>query len=157
MSIYSQYRRYPQPWHRTQVGSWRTRPRTNITRMICYLPPSFLWATCKTKSGCAARVKGLEGSIVTTGYFSVTSDSATEIIGATAGVLVTLSFLPQVYKVLRERCTEGISRSMYCAFALGVALWILYGARTGSVSIVVSNAVTFVLACTVLIVKLRIG
>jgi MtN3 and saliva related transmembrane protein len=81
----------------------------------------------------------------------------TETIGAAAGALTTLSFLPQVAKVLRERQTAGISRGMYGAFVLGVFLWFVYGMMIGSASIVVANLVTFVLAGTVLIVKLRAG
>ena len=82
---------------------------------------------------------------------------ATETIGVIAGACTTLSFLPQVYKVLRERQTAGISRGMYAVFVLGVFLWSVYGWRIGSVSIVVANLITFVLAGTVLIVKVRGG
>lgn len=83
--------------------------------------------------------------------------SLTETIGAAAGVLTTLSFVPQVYKVVREGKTAGISRGMYGTFVLGVFLWFIYGMMIGSISIVVSNLATFVLASSVLIVKLRAG
>jgi MtN3 and saliva related transmembrane protein len=71
--------------------------------------------------------------------------SLAETIGAVAGALTTLSFVPQVYKVVREGQTAGISRGMYGIFVLG------------SISIIVSNLATFVLASSVLIVKLRAG
>jgi MtN3 and saliva related transmembrane protein len=85
------------------------------------------------------------------------SGALTETIGAVAGALTTLSFVPQVYKVVREGQTAGISRGMYGAFVLGVFLWFIYGMRIGSTSIIVANLVTFVLASTVLIAKLRAG
>ena len=87
----------------------------------------------------------------------MTDGPLAETIGAVAGALTTLSFVPQVYKVVRVRQTAGISRGMYAVFILGVLLWSIYGMMIGSVSIVVSNLVTFVLASTVLIVKLRAG
>jgi MtN3 and saliva related transmembrane protein len=70
-----------------------------------------------------------------------------------AGFLTTVSFLPQVLKVLRDRQTAGISLGMYSLFTLGVFLWFLYGLAIGSVSIIVANVVTFLLAGTVLLVK----
>ena len=80
-----------------------------------------------------------------------------ETIGLAAGSLTTASFIPQVFKILRERNTAGISLVMYGAFNLGVALWLVYGIAVGSVSITISNAVTLALAGVVLAMKLRHG
>lgn len=82
---------------------------------------------------------------------------AVETIGLAAGSLTTASFLPQVFKIFRDRNTAGISLVMYGAFNLGVALWLVYGIVIGSLSITISNAVTLVLAGTVLMMKLRHG
>lgn len=82
---------------------------------------------------------------------------AIETVGLAAGSLTTASFIPQVFKILRERNTAGISLVMYGAFNLGVALWLIYGIAVGSLSIVASNAVTLVLAGIVLAMKLRHG
>ena len=43
---------------------------------------------------------------------------------------------------------------MYSAFTLGVALWLVYGWRLGEWPIIVANAVTLVLAATILVTKL---
>jgi MtN3 and saliva related transmembrane protein len=79
-----------------------------------------------------------------------------EVVGTLAGTLTTLSFLPQVFKVVREHQTAGISLRMYAAFTLGVFLWFMYGMMIGSVSVIASNGVTFLLAGIVLVMKIRL-
>lgn len=82
---------------------------------------------------------------------------STEAVGIVAGVLTTASFLPQVFKILRERDTASISLAMYGAFTIGVFFWLVYGVLIWSPSIMVTNSLTLVLSGTVLIMKLRLG
>jgi MtN3 and saliva related transmembrane protein len=44
---------------------------------------------------------------------------------------------------------------MYSLFSVGVAGWIVYGLMIGSWPIIAANVVTFILACAVLILKLK--
>lgn len=85
------------------------------------------------------------------------SIAPTEAIGIVAGVLTTGSFLPQVFKILRERDTASISLAMYGAFTAGVSLWLVYGLLIASPSIIVTNALTLLLSGIVLVMKLRLG
>jgi MtN3 and saliva related transmembrane protein len=78
-----------------------------------------------------------------------------DLIGALAAVLTSVAFLPQVFRVLRTRSARDISLGMYSAFTTGVACWIAYGLMIGAWPVVAANLVTFVLACTVLLLKLR--
>lgn len=78
-----------------------------------------------------------------------------ELIGAVAAFLTTASFLPQAIKVLRTRETAAISLTMYSLFTAGVATWLAYGLLTMQWSIIIANAVTVVLAGTILVIKLR--
>ena len=48
-------------------------------------------------------------------------------LGYLAACLTTGSFVPQALLTLRTRDVSGISLSMYSAFTLGVALWLVYG------------------------------
>jgi MtN3 and saliva related transmembrane protein len=75
-------------------------------------------------------------------------------IGYAAATLTTASFLPQAILTLRTRDTRGISLTMYAAFTVGVALWLLYGLALGEWPIIVANAVTLALALTILLTKL---
>ena len=80
-----------------------------------------------------------------------------EWLGAVAATLTTVSFVPQALKAIRSRETRGISLLMYAVFTLGIAFWFAYGIALGSWPMIVSNAITFALAATILVLKLRFG
>ena len=79
-----------------------------------------------------------------------------EALGYSAALLTTASFVPQALLTLRTRDVSGISLTMYSAFTLGVALWLLYGLALGEWPIIVANAVTLALAAVILFTKLRV-
>ena len=80
-----------------------------------------------------------------------------EWLGYVAAVLTTGSFVPQAVMTIRTRNTSGISRAMYVIFTVGVALWLAYGIALGSWPMILANTVTFVLAATILALKIRYG
>jgi len=80
-----------------------------------------------------------------------------EWFGATAATLTTLSFVPQAVKTIRTRETHGISLWMYVAFTIGIMFWCVYGVMLGSWPMIISNALTLVLAGTILVLKVRHG
>ena len=81
--------------------------------------------------------------------------SSIDLLGAVAGTLTTISFIPQVVKTLRSRQTRDISLAMWLTFVTGVALWTVYGVLIGAWPIVASNVPTLGLAGTILVIKLR--
>ncbi|MDX9722607.1 MAG: SemiSWEET transporter [Myxococcota bacterium] len=80
---------------------------------------------------------------------------ATELLGIVAGSLTTLSFVPQVLKVYRERRADDLSLGMFLAFCLGVALWIVYGVLIASAAVIIANVITFFLSAAIVVAKLR--
>ena len=80
-----------------------------------------------------------------------------EWLGYLAATCTTLSFVPQAIKTIRSRDTHGISLAMYVVFTIGIGFWFGYGIVLGSWPMIVSNAITFVLAATILALKLRHG
>ena len=83
--------------------------------------------------------------------------TAIETLGLFAGTCTTAAFAPQALLVLKTRRVGDISLGMYSLFVFGVVLWIAYGLALGSLALVLSNAVTLLLAGTVLVLKLRLG
>ena len=81
----------------------------------------------------------------------------TELTGYLAATLTTLSFVPQALKTIRTRDTHAISSGMYASFSVGVALWFVYGVTLGSWPIILANGITFLLAATILALKIRHG
>ena len=77
-----------------------------------------------------------------------------DILGYCAAALTIGSFVPPAVLTLRTRNVSGISVGMYSAFTVGVALWLAYGVVLREWPIVVANAVTLVLAATILRVKI---
>ena len=50
-----------------------------------------------------------------------------EIIGLIAAAITTSAFIPQVYKVYKEKNSVGISLTMYLIFIVGLSIWLFYG------------------------------
>ena len=80
-----------------------------------------------------------------------------DLIGYLAAALTTCSFVPQALHTFRTRDVSGISLGMYSVFTVGIALWLLYGLPLSAWPIVVANAITLVLAGTILGMKLVYG
>jgi len=76
-------------------------------------------------------------------------------IGSLAGLLTTAAFIPQVWKIYQTKSGKDISGRMFWLFSVGIALWLVYGMLLGSIPLIVSNLVTFVLSLTVLALKYR--
>jgi MtN3 and saliva related transmembrane protein len=78
-----------------------------------------------------------------------------EIIGFIAATLTTSAFIPQVYKVYKEKNAAGISLTMYLILFTGVSLWFLYGFLIGSISVVLANGITLILMAIIIYYKLK--
>ena len=78
-----------------------------------------------------------------------------EIIGLSAAFLTTSAFIPQVYKIYKEKNADGISLTMYIILFTGVILWFVYGILIGSFSIIIANGVTALLQLSIIIFKLK--
>ena len=80
-----------------------------------------------------------------------------EWMGYIAATCTTLSFVPQAIKTIRSRDTHGISLWMYIVFTFGIVCWFGYGIFLDSWPMIVSNAITFLLAGVILRMKLKYG
>ncbi|MCG6152516.1 SemiSWEET transporter [Leptospira bandrabouensis] len=77
------------------------------------------------------------------------------LIGYVAAFLTTVSFLPQVLRVVMTKQTRDISRNMYIMFFLGVLLWFIYGILKSDFPIILANIVTIFFVSIILYYKLR--
>jgi MtN3 and saliva related transmembrane protein len=78
-------------------------------------------------------------------------------VSAIAATLTTAAFVPQALHIIRHKETKAISLLMYVVFASGVALWLAFGILIDNWPIIVSNAITLVLALAIVGMKLRYG
>ena len=82
-------------------------------------------------------------------------DPIFEIVGLLAAFLTTSAFIPQVYKIYKEKNADGISLTMYIILFTGVILWLIYGILISSLSIIIANGVTALLLLSIIIFKLK--
>ncbi len=79
------------------------------------------------------------------------------IVGFLAAFCTTISFLPQVIKIIKIKETKDISFLMYAILIAGIFLWIIYGILKQDMPVIVANVIAFVLAVTVLTLKIKHG
>ncbi len=81
--------------------------------------------------------------------------AAVDGIGYAAATMTTVSFLPQLIRVVRLRSAREISLLMFLVFSAGTFSWMVYGMLTHSMPGVVANVVTFGLSLSILVLKLK--
>lgn len=78
-----------------------------------------------------------------------------QLLGILAGGLTTASFVPQVLRAWRTKSTGDLSLAMLLMFIGGLLCWLAYGVLQRQIPIIIANAVTLVLALTLLGLKIR--
>lgn len=73
------------------------------------------------------------------------------IIGTIAGILTSVSMIPQLIKVLKEKEVENLSWGMIAVLLTGVSLWVVYGIMKDELPIILSNGFS-VLVNTILLI-----
>ena len=76
-------------------------------------------------------------------------------IGASAAVLTSLSYIPQLRKAWPRGSTADLSLKMLIALTTGLLLWIVYGLLKSDWVIVAANCVGASLSGSVLAFKIR--
>ena len=84
----------------------------------------------------------------------MTVKDAADAVGALAGLLTTVAFLPQVIETWKSRSAADLSLGMFAILCAGVALWLLYGLLLGAWPVILANAATLLLAGAILAMKL---
>ncbi|HEY1007219.1 MAG TPA: SemiSWEET transporter [Sphingobacteriaceae bacterium] len=83
------------------------------------------------------------------------TDQFNQIIGLTAGILTSCSLLPQLIKTLRLKEAEHISPGMFILLMAGTGLWTYYGVLREDLPLIITNAFSFSLNCTMLFLNIR--
>lgn len=78
-----------------------------------------------------------------------------EILGLVAAIVTTSCFIPQVYKIWKEKSTKDISLAMYLTMSLGLTLWLIYGVFIKSTPVTLANGITLILVLWIVALKLK--
>ena len=80
-----------------------------------------------------------------------------EIIGFLAGILVSLSVLPQVIKSWKTKSTKDVAISWSLINLAGQILWVAYGIYINSTALVVMSGITLAMNVSMIYLKLKFG
>ena len=78
-----------------------------------------------------------------------------DIIGIIAGILVLLSFVPQIVKAYKTKKMFDVSAHLMILIASGMFLWVIYGFIRSDLVIIGTNAAGLALNIALLIMKIR--
>lgn len=62
------------------------------------------------------------------------------VLGIVAGVFTSVSMIPQLIKVIREKNVQDLSLVMILVLITGLSLWVWYGIIKDELPIIISNA-----------------
>ncbi|MFA6329895.1 MAG: SemiSWEET transporter [Candidatus Micrarchaeia archaeon] len=80
-----------------------------------------------------------------------------EIVGLLAGLITTISSLPQLFKIVRTKKTRDISLGMFVLYFCGLVLWLAYGLLLGALPIILANLASMAIVAAILALKLKYG
>lgn len=83
--------------------------------------------------------------------------STAELVGYAAGMIVAISLAPQVIKSWKTKSTQDISLGWTLIYASGLLLWIAYGFLIGSWPLMLTVTVEFLMAGSLMILKIKHG
>jgi MtN3 and saliva related transmembrane protein len=87
--------------------------------------------------------------------FKKSTMHSTKILGLVAGLLSTISFVPQVVKTWRSRSAKDLSLVMFLLYCAGVFLWMIYGIMIDELPVILWNIITLVLASVILFFNVK--
>lgn len=79
---------------------------------------------------------------------------AVTVVSLFAATLSMVSYLPQVWSIIRSRDTSGVSLRMYLITVIGFITWLLYGIMLGQWAIIGQNLICLALSVFILTMKL---
>lgn len=73
------------------------------------------------------------------------------IIGYTAALVTTFCLVPQLYKIITAKNSEGVSVLTYGILLLGQILWVVYGLMVDDKVVICANLVSGLISLLIII------
>ena len=80
-----------------------------------------------------------------------------EVFGFIAGAVMTVGFVPQVWRLYKLKSAREISLPFISLYLVGSACWLSYGVLLGLPPIILWNAAGLLLGIAMLYAKLKYG
>ena len=76
-----------------------------------------------------------------------------QLVGIAAGILTSISMLPQLIKLIKEKKADALSPVMLIILISGLALWTYYGILRKDWPIIITNSFSLILNITLLTLR----
>ncbi|HZI02201.1 MAG TPA: SemiSWEET transporter [Flavisolibacter sp.] len=76
-------------------------------------------------------------------------------IGIVAGILTSVSMLPQLIKILKEKDAQNVSIVMIIVLISGLSVWIVYGVMREDWPLIVTNSFSVLVNTLILIFRIK--
>jgi len=80
-----------------------------------------------------------------------------ETLGFIGGGIITVSLIPQIYRVFKLKSAHDISMQFTIMLLIGLVFWVAYGVNFNLTPVVLWNSISIGLAAALLYAKLRYG
>ncbi|MCX7760861.1 MAG: SemiSWEET transporter [Hydrogenothermaceae bacterium] len=77
----------------------------------------------------------------------------TEILGLIAATLTTSAYIPQTYKVLKEKSAKDFSWMWLIFMFVGIFLWFIYGLNIKNIPLIMANGISLISLIVIMVVK----
>lgn len=81
--------------------------------------------------------------------------TSVDVLGMAAGVISSITFLPQVIKTWQTKSASDISLLMFTFATVSVIMWLAYGIILNSIPIIFTNSTVLLLSLIMLYFKYR--
>ena len=78
-----------------------------------------------------------------------------QVIGIAAGVLTSISMIPQLIKMIQKKEAKDVSIIMLLILISGLVLWAVYGFMRDDIPIIATNCFSFLVNVVVLTLRIR--
>lgn len=78
-----------------------------------------------------------------------------EVIGYTAGILMSITMVPQIVKALKTKSVKDLSIIMIIILITGSFLWAVYGFLIKSMPVILMDIIAVVINSVLLIIKIN--
>ena len=75
----------------------------------------------------------------------------TAIIGYSAALITTFCLVPQLYKIIKDKNTEGVSVLTYGLLFTGQMTWVVYGLLVNDTIVICANLVSGALSLLIIV------
>ncbi|HZF63867.1 MAG TPA: SemiSWEET transporter [Chitinophagaceae bacterium] len=83
--------------------------------------------------------------------------NTTQLLGMAAGILTSISMLPQLIKIIKEKKADDVSLIMLLVLISGLSLWVAYGVMRDDLPLIVTNSFSVLLNCVIVVFRLKYG